>query len=242
MKIVISGASGMLGTALSSRLAADGHDVITLVRSRGLSGPGSLYWDPVKGEIEYDRLNGADAVIHLAGANIGGGRWTAERKKLILDSRVDGTALLARSLSSLKQPPGVFLCASATGYYGHTGDTCVNEDHPAGEGFLAEVCRAWEAAARPAKDSGIRTVFMRIGIVLDRSGGILEKTLLPFRLGLAGMLGDGSQYMSWITLKDLVEAFVFVLKTGTVSGAVNVVSPTPVINRVYTKTLGGVLS
>jgi uncharacterized protein (TIGR01777 family) len=200
-----------------------------------------LQWDPEHGVVDTARFAGVDAVVHLAGANIADGRWTPERKRLIRESRVQGTRLLCESLARLTHPPQIFVCASAIGYYGDRGSEVLGEEHAPGNGFLAEVCQAWEAATRPAEERGIRVVHARIGIVLSSAGGALAKMLLPFRFGVGGVIGGGAQYMSWITLDDVVGALYHVLVSETMRGAVNVVAPEPVTNREFTKTLGRVL-
>jgi uncharacterized protein len=241
MTIVISGASGLVGSALLPFLTTAGHRVVRLVRSSTQGKPDAIQWDPERGIGDNIRLDGSDAVIHLAGANIAEGRWTPERKRLIRESRVKGTRLLCEALARLAHPPKTFVCASAIGFYGDRGDEALGEESPSGAGFLAEVCQAWEAATQPAEERGIRVVHARLGIVLSLVGGALAKMLLPFRLGIGGTLGDGAQYMSWITLDDVVGALHHVLVSESVRGAVNVVAPTPVKNREFTKTLGRVL-
>jgi uncharacterized protein (TIGR01777 family) len=187
------------------------------------------------------RLDGFDAVVHLAGENIAAGRWTESVKERIRKSRVDGTQLLSRALARLKQPPRAVVQASAVGFYGNRGDESLTESSPRGQGFLPAVCVAWEAAAEPAEKQGIRVVFLRFGVILSRKGGALKKMLLPFRLGVGGVIGDGSQYMSWITLDDAVAAIQHALSTEGLRGPVNVVSPQPVTNRGFTRTLGRAL-
>jgi uncharacterized protein (TIGR01777 family) len=191
--------------------------------------------------VDTGGLEDMDAVVHLAGENIASGRWTAERKRRIRDSRVRGTRLLADSLARLKEPPKVLVCASAIGYYGNRPEETVNEDSSSGSGFLPEVCREWEKATKPAEESGIRVVGTRFGIVLSPSGGALAKMLLPFRLGAGGKIGSGQQYMSWISLDDAIGAIDHALVTESLAGAVNVVAPRPVTNSEFTKTLGQVL-
>ncbi|MDG2305052.1 MAG: TIGR01777 family oxidoreductase [Candidatus Binatia bacterium] len=238
MKVLISGASGLMGRNLVRSLTEAGHEVLRLVRAADSVG---IPWDPRGGELDRSPLEGFDAVVHLAGESIAEGRWTVEKKKRIRDSRIEGTNLLARSLSELDQPPKVLVCASAVGFYGDRGEEILDESAPPGVGFLAEVCREWEAAADPAREKGIRVVHLRFGVVLSGEGGALAKMLLPFRLGLGGILGDGSQYMSWIALDDAVGIVLHAISHEDLRGAVNAVSPNPVTNREYTKTLGGVL-
>ncbi len=239
MKIAITGASGLIGTALTAFLTTGGHEVHALVRSQPK--PGEIQWDIKNQTIDAAGLEGMDAVIHLAGESITG-RWTDEKKQRIRDSRTLGTELLAKTLAGLKKPPKVFVSTSATGFYGDRGETQLDETSKAGDGFLADVCKAWENAAQPAKDAGIRVVHPRIGIVLSPKGGALKELLTPFKLGVGGVVGSGEQYMSWITLDDIVGAFLHVLKNDDLSGPVNFTAPNPAQNREFTKTLGQVLS
>jgi uncharacterized protein (TIGR01777 family) len=199
-------------------------------------------WDPAGERIDASRLDGVDAVIHLAGENVAGGRWTPGRKTRIRDSRVQGTRLLAESLARLAHPPRVFISASATGYYGSRGSEILREDSGPGAGFLADVCRAWEAAADPARRAGVRVVHTRFGIVLSARGGVLSRVLPVFRAGFGGPLGTGRQYVSWIAIDDLVAAMLHVLATDAVSGPLNVVAPHPVTNAQFTAALGRALS
>jgi len=232
--ILISGAGGLIGSALCDALRGRGHTVRTLSRSSG-----DVRWDPVNGQLDSGALDGVDAVVHLAGEPIAQ-RWTDDAKRRILDSRVKGTRLLAEAIAACATKPS-FICASGANFYGHAPDAAVDENSPSGQGFLAEVCRAWEAAAQPAVAAGARTVFMRTGIVLSSEGGALAKMLPPFKVGVGGRIGDGKQSMSWISLPDLVQAYVFAMENETVSGAVNAVAPEPASNRVFTKTLGSVI-
>jgi uncharacterized protein (TIGR01777 family) len=241
MKILVTGSSGLIGSALVPVLTAEGHSVTRLVRSKPRPGEAGIYWDPSTETIDTSSLEGFDGVVHLAGENIAAGRWTAEQKARIRDSRVKGTRLLAESLARLARRPAVLLCASAMGYYGSRGEEVLKESSPAGSGFLAEVCREWEAAAEPAARRGIRVVSLRMGVVLSSKGGALATMLLPFRLGVGGRVGDGKQYMSWIAIDDVVGAFSFALRSETLRGPVNVVAPNPVTNAEFTKTLGRVL-
>lgn len=241
MNILISGASGLIGSAIKTALHARGDRVLSLTR-RVARSDSEITWDPAANVLDPSRLVDIDGVIHLAGENIAAGRWTAAQKARIRDSRVQGTGLLAQTLAQLPAPPSAFISASAIGYYGNRGDELLTEDSLPGEGFLPEVSVAWERAAHPAAEAGIRTVHPRIGIVLSRNGGALAKMRLPFKLGLGGTIGSGNQYMSWITLDDLVSVFLFALDNESISGAVNAVSPTPVTNREFTKTLARVLS
>jgi uncharacterized protein (TIGR01777 family) len=238
-RIAITGASGLIGSALSSALQRDACEVHPLVRTlRGA--PGEIQWDPGTGQIDAGALEGFDAVVHLAGENIGQ-RWTPEVRERILESRVSGTQLLARTLASLRHPPEVLVSASAVGYYGDCGDRPLDESAPAGNDFLAEVAQAWEAAAKPAAEAGIRVVHPRSGMVLSRHGGALARMLPPFRLGLGGRMGHGRQWTSWIALDDEVAAIRFLIGTPTLAGPVNVTSPRPVTNAEFTRILGRVL-
>jgi uncharacterized protein len=241
MKVLITGSSGFIGQSLMRALKDTGHEPLAMVRRRFAGGPGEILWDPASRHIDLKAMEGIDAVVHLAGENIAGGRWTEERKRKIRESRVAGTTLLATAISNLAQPPKVFLCASAIGYYGNRAEEIVTEDSLAGQGFLAEVCREWEDAARTANPKGIRIILLRIGIVLSREGGALAKMILPFKLGLGGKTGTGRQYMSWITLSDLTRAILFALECKTLSGPVNLVAPMPVTNEEFALTLSEVL-
>ncbi|MFQ5807717.1 MAG: TIGR01777 family oxidoreductase, partial [Phycisphaerae bacterium] len=215
--------------------------VAALVRRPPQAGTDEICWNPAADEIDAPALEGVDAVVHLGGVNIAGGRWTAQRKAAIRDSRVASTRLLSQALAQLKKPPRTFLCASATGFYGDRGDDLLTEESPPGKGFLPDVCQAWEVAAAPARQAGLRVVNLRIGIVLSRNGGALKKMLPPFKMGLGGVVGSGRQYMSWITLDDLVRAIDFLLRAESVSGPVNAVTPNPVTNREFTRNLGRIL-
>jgi len=237
MKIIVSGASGLVGTALGREIG-DRHHLVPL--RRHASGDG-IPWDPAQDRLEPGALSGADAVVHLAGAGIADRRWSESVKRTILQSRVDGTGLLARGMAAAETPPPVLVCASAIGYYGDRGDAVLDEDAAAGTGFLPEVCVAWEAAADPARAAGIRVVHLRIGVVLSGAGGALARMLLPFKLGVGGVIGSGTQYMSWVSLDDLVRMFEHAIVTPELTGPVNAVAPTPVTNREFTRTLGRVL-
>jgi hypothetical protein len=241
MKVLVSGSTGLVGSALVALLAKGGHGVLRLVRTRS-SRPDEIEWDPIGGRLDAPALEGIDAVVHLAGENIASGRWTAERKRRIRDSRVRGTALLSEALSKLSRPPKVLASASAIGYYGDRGDEVLREESGAGSSFLAGVCRDWEEAARPALDRAIRVAHLRFGVILSPKGGALQRMLLPFRLGAGGKLGSGKQYMSWISLDDAVGAIQHVVSRESLSGPVNVVAPTAVTNLEFTRTLGKVLS
>ena len=241
MKILISGASGLIGSALKTALSARGDRVLSLTR-RNARNDSEITWDPSSNTLDPTRLTNIDGIIHLAGENIASRRWTSAQKARIRDSRVQGTTLLAQTLATISPPPKVFISASAIGYYGNRDDEILTEDSQPGSGFLPDVSIAWENAAKPAAAAGIRTVHPRIGIVLSPEGGALNKMLLPFKLGLGGIIGSGNQYMSWITLDDLASLFLFAIDNESISGAINAVSPTPVTNREFTKTLGRVLS
>ena len=241
MKILISGASGLIGSALKTALSARGDRVLSLTR-RTARNDDEITWDPSADTLDPSRLTNIDGVIHLAGESIAARRWSAAQKARIRDSRVQGTTLLAQTLASISPPPKIFISASAIGYYGNRADEILTEDSQPGEGFLPGVSIAWENAAKPATEAGIRTIHPRIGLVLSSTGGALGKMLLPFKLGLGGIIGSGTQYMSWITLDDLVSLFLFAIDHESISGAINAVSPTPVTNREFTKTLGHVLS
>jgi uncharacterized protein (TIGR01777 family) len=239
-KIAITGASGLVGSQLVPFLRAGGHDVARLVRHKPIAAD-EIAWDPTAGHIDAAALEGLDAVINLAGATIASWPWTARRKAAILNSRVEGTALLAHTLAHLQRPPRVLVSASATGYYGNTGSTILSEDSPQGEGFLAGVCGEWEAATVAAKAAGIRVVLPRFGIVLSGSGGILAKVAPLFRLGLGGPLGNGNQFMSWIALDDLLGVLLLAIADERLRGPVNAVAPQAPTNRVFTETLSRVL-
>ncbi len=241
MKVLISGASGLIGSALILRLRSEGHEVSRLVRDRSAPAPDAILWDPQAGRLDQAPLEGFDAVVHLAGENIAGGRWTAERKRRIKESRVKGTQLLSKCLSRLNRPPGVLISASAIGYYGDRGPEILREDSRPGRGFLPEVCVAWENAAAAASQKGIRVVSPRIGIVLSAAGGALARMLLPFRLGVGGKIGNGGQYMSWIALDDLTGVICHAIRADKLDGPVNASAPNPVTNAEFTKTLGRVL-
>jgi uncharacterized protein (TIGR01777 family) len=240
LRVVLTGASGLIGTALSAFLSTGGHRVEHLVR-REPQARGEIAWDPARGTLDAAALDGADAVVHLAGEPVSG-RWTPQRMAAIRESRAASTALLATTLARLARPPRVFVCASATGYYGsRAGDETVDERSAPGDDFLAGVCRAWEAASGPAARAGIRVVHARIGIVLAAQGGALAHLLAPFRAGAGGVVGTGRQVLSWIALDDVVGALHHLLFADGVSGPVNLVAPAPVTNAELTHTLGRVL-
>jgi uncharacterized protein (TIGR01777 family) len=238
MKIAVSGASGLIGTQLVAKLSSNGHEVIRLVRRSPKSG--EIQWNPKSGTLDAAALEGTDAVIHLSGAGIGDKRWTDGYRKEILDSRTATTALLATTMASLSRKPSVFLSGSAIGIYGARNDEQLTEVSTHGTGFLAEVCEQWEAAAKPAVDAGIRTVYLRTGIVLSPKGGALKKLLPLFKLGVGGKFGNGKQWQSWISIDDEIGAIEHLL-TANVSGAVNLTAPNPVTNGEFTKVLASVL-
>jgi len=240
LRVVVGGASGLIGSELIPFLSRGGHRVQQLVRRSPAAGT-EIPWYPERGEIDAARLQGADAIIHLGGASIAAGRWTAARKALLRDSRVVSTRLLSETLARLQPPPKAFLCASAIGYYGDRGDELLDETSPPGRGFLPEVCVEWEAATEPARRAGLRVVNLRSGVVLSPKGGVLGQVLTPFRSGLGGVVGSGRQYMSWIGLADVLGVIQFLLSRDDIAGPVNVVAPQPVTNREFTKTLGRVL-
>jgi uncharacterized protein (TIGR01777 family) len=239
MRVAITGASGLIGGALRTRLTARGDDVLTV--GRGVDA--EIVWDPASGGLDGTALDGVDAVVHLSGEGIGERRWTPEQKAAILDSRVQGTDLLARTLAGMPTPPSVLVSGSAIGWYGDRGDERLTEHSapPATPGFLSRVCVAWEAATGPAEAAGIRTVHARTGIVLTPDGGALARMLLPFRLGLGGRIGSGRQYMSWISLADEVGALVHAIDTPAIVGPLNLTAPNPVANATFTEALGTAL-
>ena len=241
MRILVSGSSGLVGSALRPALAAAGDEVGRLVRPGTNAGPLDVTWDPASRQIDAAQLEGFDAVVHLAGENIAAGRWNEARKEAIRRSRVDGTLLLTRALAKLSKPPATFVSASAIGYYGDRGDEILKETSDRGRGFLSAVCVAWESAAEPAEAADLRVVHLRFGVILSKDGGALARMLPPFRLGLGGPVGDGRQFMSWITLDDAVGAIRHVLDSTSIAGPVNTVSPAPLRNRDFGRTLGGVL-
>jgi uncharacterized protein (TIGR01777 family) len=244
VEVAITGASGLIGSALARSLREEGHTVRPLVRpasSDPESAADSIRWDPAAGTIERDGLDGIDAVVHLAGAGIGDKRWSPARKREIRESRVRGTDLLARTLAGLSRPPAVFVSGSAVGYYGDRGDEELTEQSAPGADFLAEVVQAWEAAAQPAVDAGIRTVFLRNGVVLAADGGMLPRLVTLFRFFVGGRLGTGRQWLSWVSIDDEVRVIRFLFDRADVSGAVNVTGPGPATNAEFTKALGAAL-
>jgi uncharacterized protein (TIGR01777 family) len=240
LDIAVSGATGLVGRQLCAFLSTGGHRVRRLVRT-ATAAPGDIVWDPKRGTSDAAALDGVDAVIHLAGENLAAGRWSAARKREILDSRVQSTRLLSQTIAQMERPPRVFLSASAVGFYGDRGEP-VDEHSGTGTGFLAEVCRAWEQAADPAREAGLRVVHPRIGMVIAGQGGALPKLLTPLRLGVGGTIGSGQQMTSWITLDDLIGALYWMLFDESLSGAVNTVAPRAVSHRELIRTLAGLLS
>jgi hypothetical protein len=238
VRIVLAGASGFLGTALRAALTGEGHQVVQLVR-RDPAGPDQVRWRPDRQELDRTVLARAGAVVNLAGANLGGKRWTESYKKELRDSRTDSTTTIATALAALPagERPPVLLNASAEGYYGDTGDAIVDEGSPPGKGFLADLCREWEAATRPAEDAGVRVVKLRTGLVLDDRGGLLGRMMLPFKLGVGGKLSTGRQWMPWVSLADWLAAVLFLMERPDLTGPVNVCSPHPVTNEEFTRVL-----
>jgi uncharacterized protein (TIGR01777 family) len=240
MKVAITGASGLVGTALVPFLTTGGHEVVRLVR-RHARGREETRWDPERGEIDRAALDGVEAVVHLAGASIAEGRWTSARKRELRESRVGPTRLLAETLAGLPRPPRVLVSSSAIGYYGERGDEWVDEASPAASDFLGALAREWEEACDPAARAGIRVVRLRTGLVLTPEGGALGRMLLPFKAGVGGVLGPGRQFVSWIAIDDLLDVIQLAMTAASLAGPVNAVAPEPVTNREFTKTLGRVL-
>jgi uncharacterized protein len=242
MRLLITGASGLIGKALQSSFAGKGYEMLLAGRSKPKNA-NEIEWSVEDGFREEDlhRLEGLDAVVHLAGEGIAGLRWTDEKKKAIRESRVLGTHNMVNTLAELKQKPNVFVASSALGFYGDRGDEVMTETSRPGDTFLADVCKEWEIESRRAEDSGIRTVLLRTGIVLSKDGGALATMLTPFKFGVGGVVGSGRQWMSWISLDDVVGIINFALENENIRGAINVVSPNPVTNEEFTKTLGDVL-
>lgn len=241
MNILLSGSTGLIGSSLVPFFRAGEHHVTRLVRRPAHPEAKEIAWDPAEGKLDAVALEGHDAVVHLSGENLGEGRWTAARKALIVESRMQSTRLLARTLAGLTHPPRVMVSASAVGFYGSRGDETLTEESSSGSGFLAELCRDWEAACQPAAAKGIRVVHLRSGVVLSAAGGALGKMVTPFKLGVGGVIGSGRQYMSWIALDDLLAVILFALAHNALRGPVNATAPNPVTNREFTKTLGRVL-
>jgi uncharacterized protein len=240
--IVVTGATGLVGAPLVAALESAGATIIRGVRRPVRDATREMRWDAERGEIDAAKLEGAMAVVHLAGENIAGRRWTDQFKRELRDSRVKGTRLIAEAIARSSNRPQAFICASAIGYYGNRGNEVMTEASTPGNDFLADLCRDWEAVSQQARDAGVRVANARIGVVLSTKGGALKKMLTPFKLGLGGKIGDGRQYMSWVALDDVVAALKFLVATPTISGPVNLTAPNPATNAEFTKTLGRVLS
>ncbi len=241
MRLLVTGSTGLIGASLVSTLETRGDVVVRLVR-RPPASPNEYRWDPERGELDPAALDGVQAVVHLAGESVAQGRWTARKKARILGSRVSGTRILAEAVDQAGRGALTLVCASASGYYGDRGDDLLSEEEAPGEDFLAGVTRQWEAACQPAVNAGARVVNLRLGVVLSRAGGALPRMLLPFRLGIGGRLGSGSQYISWITLDDTIRAVVHSIDTTAIEDPLNVAAPDPVTNGELTAALGRALS
>ena len=241
LTVAMTGASGFVGTELSALLKSTGHSVLPMTRRPSGSSQNAIVWDPVNGVANPQQLESVDAIVHLAGENIAAGRWTAALKERIRKSRVEGTRALVQSLAGLQNRPKTLVCASAIGFYGDRGDEVLTELSAPGSGFLADVCSAWESEAMAAANMDMRVVGLRIGVVLSPKGGALAKMMLPFKLGVGGVVGSGKQYWSWIGLNDLVRAIAFCIENEDIRGPVNAVSPQALINYDFTKTVGKVL-
>jgi uncharacterized protein (TIGR01777 family) len=241
LRVAVTGSRGLIGRPLCDVLTTSGHSLVRVVRNKESQTSDEAHWNPIEGTVEEDKLEGLDAVVHLAGEPLLGLRWTEEKKRQIWASRVEGTDHLARALARLRRPPKVLVSASAVGFYGNRGDQPLNESAKAGKGFLAELCKAWEEATRPAARMGIRVVHLRTGLTLTPAGGALGTMLLPFKIGVGGRIGSGRQYVSWIDHDDLVGMIMHVIHTPSIRGAVNGTAPYPVPNSTFTGTLGRVL-
>src|SRR5499427_6933157 len=240
MKIAIAGASGLVGSALIPALSGDEVAITRLVRHAPK--PGEIEWHPNQDQVSKQSLDGFDVIINLAGENLASGRWTDEHKRKIRDSRVNGTHLLSEAIAKLETEPRVFVCASATGIYGDRDDEVLDEQSESGGGFLAGVCREWEKACEPATKAGVRVVNLRFGPILAREGGMLAKLLTPFKMGMGGKVGTGRQYISWVAIEDAIQAVKLAIEDVSINGPLNVVSPNPVTNEEFTRTLGHVLN
>lgn len=240
MNILITGSSGLIGSALKKSLTANGHKVFCM--RRPVSNDAPFSWQPSERVIKIDETIALDAVIHLAGASIADGRWNDTRKKEILESREIGTRLLSETLAKLENKPRVLISCSAIGYYGNAGERLVDESSEPGSGFLVDVCKKWEDASKPASKSGIRTANIRLGIVLSPLGGVLHKMLFPFKMGVGGVIGNGQQYISWISINDITKSIEFIINNESIAGPINLVSKQPTTNLIFTKTLGSVLN
>ena len=239
-RIAITGSTGLIGSALTSFLTTGGHTVLPMVRKKPAP-PGAIFWDPAAGQIDAAGLEGVDVVVHLAGAGVADKRWDEAHKRLVLDSRVQGTSLLAKTLAKLERKPRVFLSASAIGVYGDRGQEVLTEQSDPGDDFLAQVCRQWEQAADAARQAGIRVIHPRIGLVISPQGGLMQRMLRPFKAGMGGKIGDGRQHMSWISLDDTLGALYHLMFHPSLEGPVNLVAPSPVSNAEFTRALGAVL-
>ena len=240
MKVLITGSSGLVGSALTDFFVANGDEVIRLLRRSARAD--SPVWDPENGEIDLAGVRDIAAVVHLAGDNLAEGRWNDRKKNSILNSRVKGTKLLSKYFAAIEPKPYIIMSASAVGYYGNCGEKRVDEDSEPGKGFLADVCRQWEEATGSGVDMGIRVANLRLGLILSAEGGALKKMLLPFRIGLGGVIGSGKQYMSWVSIDDVIGTIQHIIANEALCGPVNLVSPNSVSNREFTKTLGQVLN
>jgi uncharacterized protein (TIGR01777 family) len=238
VNILVTGASGLIGTAVARALKLSGNTVLSLSRTPETDG---FKWNPARGKIELPNNVNIDTVIHLAGENIARARWSKKQKEAILQSRSKGTRLLVKKIIRLKPPPKTLLSASGIGIYGDRRDTLLDEDDRLGEGFLVDVAREWESATKPASEAGMRVANLRMGVVMSKSGGVLKRLLPMFKCGLGAILGSGDQYMSWVTIDDVVRAIEYILTNEDIKGPVNMVAPNPVSNREFTKTLGVVL-
>ena len=241
MRVLVSGASGLVGSALTDAMRRAGHTVNRLFRPGSSGAPGDVGWDLRSGQIELAGLEGIDGVVHLAGASIADGRWTKARKKLLRESRVDATRILVNGLLGLKRPPKVLVSASAVGYYGDRGEEQLTEMSAPGNDFLAQLAKDWEAETMRAAQNGVRAVALRFGVILAARGGALPRMLLPFKMGVGGRLGSGKQWMSWVTLPDAVGIAKYALENTELHGAINAVAPSPVRNSEFTKILGKIL-
>jgi uncharacterized protein len=241
MKILVSGASGLVGKALVSALRAEGHSVVRLVRPGSAASAGDVQWDPMAATMNVSTIEGAEAVVHLSGASIAQGRWTPARKAILRSSRIDTTRVLVDALGRMRQKPRVFICASAIGYYGNRGGEILTESSAIGTDFLALLVRDWEAEANRAEVNGIRTLLLRFGVILSAEGGALKQMLLPFKFGLGGRLGSGQQWMSWIALEDAVGIVRSAITDERLAGPLNVVAPNPLRNTDFTRIAAALL-